>query len=315
MQITNKKACATTSFPNTAPWDDFLDLSRWRVPASSGVVRTRLVDNLALYSGNYLWIWFVLASTFGLYLNWKVLASLSVVSASWFSILEFQNGRVGISKKLGEEASPPPSTMVSFAGKNASLARASRSGGGALTRRSAPPPRSRSGSCPWRRSSSTRSRCCRRSCSPASGRCRSRAHTRRRGLWSTSPPGTNGGRRRRREDSGGNPPSANPTASSTAARRRGRRRWRSSSPNRRSPSRNADSASPRAARCESETRGIRDYSRDGKNDNVLLKSWRILRSDGKTPHASLHLTALLVNYLGGFIAPRQHVRIQCSSSE
>ena len=136
MQITNKKTCATPSFPNTVQWEDFLDLSSWRVPASNGVAHRRLVDNFALYSGNYLWIWFVLSSTFGLYLDWKVLVSFFVVAVSWLCILEFQNGRFlvgGHSKKLEEDASPPPSAMVSFFAeeKAPSLAeKISRPGGG-----------------------------------------------------------------------------------------------------------------------------------------------------------------------------------------
>jgi len=142
MQITNKKTCATP-FPNMVPWEDFLDLSRWRVPASNGVVRRRLVDNFALYSGNYLWIWFVLSSTFGLYLDWKVLVSFFVVAASWLCILEFHNGGLGgNSKKLEEDASPPPSVMVSFrrgekcviGAKDLSIGRPNRSGRGVLSR-------------------------------------------------------------------------------------------------------------------------------------------------------------------------------------
>jgi hypothetical protein len=110
MQITSKKVC--TSFPNTEPWEDFLDISRWRVPANNGVIPRRLVDNVALYSGNYLWIWFVLASTWGLYMNWKVLVSFFIVAASWLCIVEFHNGRLGNSKKLEKDSSP--SVMVSF---------------------------------------------------------------------------------------------------------------------------------------------------------------------------------------------------------
>ena len=141
MKITNKKACAPP-FPNTAPWEDFLDLSRWRVPASYVVTQRRLVDNFALYSGNYMWIWFVLSSTFGLYLDWKVLVSFFVVAASWLCILEFHNGRLGgNSKKLDEDASPPPSVMVSSLGKTCVIGATHLSAGGRIARaRYAHPP-------------------------------------------------------------------------------------------------------------------------------------------------------------------------------
>lgn len=121
MQITNNKT--TSSFPsNTVSWEDFLDLSKWRAPVTSVVLERRLFDNTFYFSSNYIWIWLVLSFTWGLWVNWKVLASFVIIAIAWFGSLEFEkssssgssSGSGGNTKtKLDEKKSSSSLMMVS----------------------------------------------------------------------------------------------------------------------------------------------------------------------------------------------------------
>lgn len=119
MQITNNKK---SSFPNnTVSWEDFLDLSKWRAPVTSVVLERRLFDNTFYFSSNYIWIWLVLSFTWGLWVNWKVLASFVIIAIAWFGSLEFEksssssgSGSGGNTKtKLDEKKSSSSLMMVS----------------------------------------------------------------------------------------------------------------------------------------------------------------------------------------------------------
>ena len=109
-QVTNKNV----SFPNIEPWEEFLDFSRWRTPATS-VIMKRLIENALTYSvrvsmsrnlcsvytfsicvqnrlpnlllhnnsqGNYLWMWFVITLLWGLMVNWLIIGSFFAIAAS-----------------------------------------------------------------------------------------------------------------------------------------------------------------------------------------------------------------------------------------
>lgn len=107
---------------NTESWDDVLDFSRWRVPPVWNVLPKRLSQNLLRFSGNYLWIWLVLTISYGLFLSWRLLASLAIISAGCrlashlyqtACLLEARDGRIGASKRLEKDLSLPPSAKVS----------------------------------------------------------------------------------------------------------------------------------------------------------------------------------------------------------
>ena len=117
MQITNNKN--TSSFPNnTVSWEDFLDLSKWRAPVTSVVLERRLFDNIFHFSSNYIWIWLVLSFTWGLWVNWKVLASFVIIAIAWFGSSEFEkssssSGGGNTKTKLDEKKSSSSLMMVS----------------------------------------------------------------------------------------------------------------------------------------------------------------------------------------------------------
>ena len=117
MQITNNKN--TSSFlNNTVSWEDFLDLSKWRAPVTSVVLERRLFDNIFYFSSNYIWIWLVLSFTWGLWVNWKVLASFVIIAIAWFGSSEFvksssSSGGGNTKTKLDEKKSSSSLMMVS----------------------------------------------------------------------------------------------------------------------------------------------------------------------------------------------------------
>jgi hypothetical protein len=113
MQITNNKT--TSSFPNnTVSWEDFLDLSKWRTPVTSAVLERRLFDNLFYFSSNYIWIWFVLSFTWGLWVNWKVLVSFIIITIAYFGLLEFEKSSSGgnTKTKLDEKNGSKSSSLM-----------------------------------------------------------------------------------------------------------------------------------------------------------------------------------------------------------
>jgi hypothetical protein len=113
MQITNSKT--TSSFPNnTVSWEDFLDLSKWRTPVTGAVLKRRLFDNLFYFSSNYIWIWFVLLFTWGLWVNWKVLASFIIIAIAYFGLLEFEKSSSGgnTKTKLDEKNGSKSSSLM-----------------------------------------------------------------------------------------------------------------------------------------------------------------------------------------------------------
>ena len=109
-EITQKKLL------NTESWDDFLDFSRWRVPPVWKVLPKRITDNFLRFSGNYLLIWLVLTISYGLFLSWRLLASLAIIAAGYrlashlyqtACLLEARDGRIGASKRLEKDVSLP----------------------------------------------------------------------------------------------------------------------------------------------------------------------------------------------------------------
>lgn len=114
MKITNNNK-TTSSFPNnTVSWEDFLDLSKWRAPVTIAVLKRRLFDNLFYFSSNYIWIWFVLTFTWGLWLNWKVLASFIIIAIAWFGSLEFEKSSSGNTQTKLDEKNGPKKSSSSF---------------------------------------------------------------------------------------------------------------------------------------------------------------------------------------------------------
>lgn len=88
-----------TSFPQTQPWEDFLDMSRWRVPARA-ILEKRLAENAVLFAGNYLWVAGALTVVWGLFL-WRLLLAGFIVACGWKAAeVATQHNALG-STKLG----------------------------------------------------------------------------------------------------------------------------------------------------------------------------------------------------------------------
>ena len=95
---------------NVESWDDFLDFSRWRIPDES-VIEKRLAENALLFSGNYLWLWLIITIAYGLFINWRIIASALTIVISWHatSVLyrvaleESSKAKGTTTKKLGEK--------------------------------------------------------------------------------------------------------------------------------------------------------------------------------------------------------------------
>ena len=94
-------------FPNAPePWEDFLDMSRWRTPPSRRVLSKRLVENCVLYSGNYLWLWLIVTAMYGLSANWRILCSFLTIAVGWQAI-EMVYGHVCVEAPNGLRKKTP----------------------------------------------------------------------------------------------------------------------------------------------------------------------------------------------------------------
>jgi hypothetical protein len=68
-------------FPSTQPLEDYLDFSRMSVPPHRDVLLKRLLENLLRFSGNHLASWMVLLLIWGVVLNGRILAAMTILAA------------------------------------------------------------------------------------------------------------------------------------------------------------------------------------------------------------------------------------------
>ena len=109
------------TFPCEAT-EEFLDFSRWKFP-DERVITKRLKENAWRFSGNYIYLYLILSTAYGIFMNWKILAAATTIAVGglcvrhfyfYAHLLEDSGGYQGLEKRKSRlPYSPPSATFYS----------------------------------------------------------------------------------------------------------------------------------------------------------------------------------------------------------
>ena len=109
------------TFPCYEATEEFLDFSRWSCP-DERVITKRLKENAWRFSGNYIYLYLILSTAYGIFMNWRTLAAATTIAVGglcvrhfyfYAHLLEDSGGYHGLEKKKSRAYSPPSATFYS----------------------------------------------------------------------------------------------------------------------------------------------------------------------------------------------------------
>ena len=109
------------TFPCYEATEEFLDFSKWSFP-DERVITKRLKENGHRFSGNYIYLYLVIATAYALIFDWKILAAATTIAVGglcvrhfyfYAHLLEDSGGYQGLEKRKSRSYSPPSPSKAS----------------------------------------------------------------------------------------------------------------------------------------------------------------------------------------------------------